>query len=270
MSFQVENLTVRYGEAGEPALRDVSLVFEPGVHTSVLGPNGAGKSTLLRALLGILRPDSGQARFEGRPSMEWPRRELARRVALVSATEEFAFPLKVRELVAMGRHPHLGSWRPAGDSDRDIVATSLREVGLDEFSERYLFTLSAGELQRARLARALAQQADTLLLDEPVAHLDLAHEYNTFRQIAQLTMEKSLTTITVTHHLNLASRFSDRVVLLSDGRVAATGTPQEVFTAERLGAAFGCAVDVRDLGELGRFAIPVAPDGDSNAGGRPR
>lgn len=270
MSFQVENLTVRYGDSEKPALRDVNLVFEPGVHTSVLGPNGAGKSTLLRALLGILRPESGEARFAGRPSPEWPRRELARRVALVSATEDFALPLKVRELVSMGRHPHLGSWRPAGDLDREIVATSMMEVGLEDFSERYLDTLSAGELQRARLARALAQQADTLLLDEPVAHLDLAHEFGTFAQISQLTKEKSLTTITVTHHLNLASRFSDRVVLLSDGQVAATGTPQEVFTAERLGAAFGCAVDVRDFGDLGRFIIPVAPNADSWAGGPSR
>ncbi len=270
MSFRVENLTVRFGDSQVPALRDVSLDFEPGMHTTVLGPNGAGKSTLLRALMGTVRPDSGQARFEGRPSTDWPRRDLARRVALVSATEEFAFPLRVRELVAMGRNPHLGSWRPAGASDREIVATSLREVGLEAFSERRLFTLSAGELQRARLARALAQQADTLLLDEPVAHLDLAHEFSTFEQIAQLTRHKSLTTITVTHHLNLASRFSDRVVLLSEGRVAATGTAQEVFTADRLGAAFGCSVDVRDLGELGRFVVPVTAAGPPNAAGRSR
>jgi ABC-type cobalamin/Fe3+-siderophores transport system ATPase subunit len=260
VSFRLENLTVRYGDAPQPALHRVDLVFEPGVHTTVLGPNGAGKSTLLRALLGTVRPESGSALCDGLPSADWPRRELARRVALVSATEDFAFPLKVRELVAMGRHPHLGSWRPAGVADREIVSQALRDVALEELSERRLFTLSAGELQRARLARALAQQAEILLLDEPVAHLDLAHELSTFQQIARLTAEKSLTTITVTHHLNLASRFSDRVVLMSKGRVTATGTPEEVLTSERLEAAFGCAVEVRDLGDLGRLAVPVAED----------
>jgi iron complex transport system ATP-binding protein len=263
MSFQVRDLTVRFGDAPEPALSDVNLVFEQGVHTTVLGPNGAGKSTLLRALLGTVRPESGVATFEGRPTPDWSRRELARRVALVSATEEFAFPLRVGELVAMGRHPHLGPWRAAGARDREAVSRALHEVGLEELSDRRLFTLSAGELQRARLARALAQQADTLLLDEPVAHLDLAHELKTFRQISQLTSEKSLTTITVTHHLNLASRFSDRVVLLSRGRVTATGTPEEVFTPERLESAFGCAVEVRDLGSLGRLAIPVIQETDN-------
>ena len=260
MSFQARGLTVRYPGASLPALADVDLSFEPGVHTSILGPNGAGKSTLLRALLGTVRPESGEVSFEGRPSADWPRRDMARRVALVSATEDFAFPLTVRELVAMGRHPHLGAWRSPSAVDREIVRAALREVALEDLRERPTATLSAGELQRARLARALAQQADNLLLDEPVAHLDLAHELNTFRQIAELTAKNALTTITVTHHLNLASRFSDRIVLLSGGRVTASGTPEQVLTKERLEETFGCPLEVHDLAELGRLVVPVGPE----------
>jgi len=256
MSFVVEGLTVRYAGAVRPALLDASLKFEPGVHTAVLGPNGAGKSTLLRVLLGLIRPDSGEVRFEGRPTSEWTRREMARRTALVSAGEEFAFPISVQQLVAMGRTPHLGSWRAERPVDREVVRQALHEVDLLELEGRPVSTLSAGELQRARLARALAQESDHLLLDEPTAHLDLGHELATFERIEQLTQEKQLTTITVTHNLNLASRFSDRVVLLSGGRVTAAGRPREVLVAERIEEAFGCPVEVRDLAELGVLAVP--------------
>ncbi len=256
MSFVVEGVTVRYAGAVRPALLDASLKFEPGVHTAVLGPNGAGKSTLLRVLIGLIRPDSGEVRFEGRPTSKWTRREMARRTALVSAGEEFAFPLSVQQLVAMGRTPHLGSWRAERSVDREVVRQALYDVDLLELAGRPVSTLSAGELQRARLARALAQESDHLLLDEPTAHLDLGHELATFERIEQLTQEKQLTTITVTHNLNLASRFSDRVVLLSGGRVTAVGEPREVLVAERIEEAFGCPVEVRDLAELGILAVP--------------
>ncbi len=252
----MEGVSVRYPGADRLALADASLEFEPGVHTAVLGPNGAGKSTLLRVLLGLIRPETGEVRFEGRPASEWTRREMARRTALVAAAEEFAFPLSVRELVQMGRTPHLGAWRAERPVDREVVQQALREVELVELADRPVATLSAGELQRARIARALAQESDHLLLDEPTAHLDLGHELATFSRIAQLTVAKHLTTITITHNLNLASRFSDRIVLLSGGRVTAVGRPREVLVAERVEEAFGCAVEVRDLGDLGILAVP--------------
>ena len=258
MSFVMNGVTVQYAGAAGPALLDASLVFEPGVHTAVLGPNGAGKSTLLRVLLGLIRPAAGEVRFEGRPTSEWTRREMARRTALVSAGEEFAFPLSVRELVTMGRTPHLGSWRAERPVDREVVRQALHDVDLLRLAGRSVSTLSAGELQRARLARALAQESDHLLLDEPTAHLDLGHELATFERIEQLTKEKHLTTITVTHNLNLASRFSDRVVLLSGGRVTAVGEPRDVLVSERIAEAFGCPVEVRDLAELGILAVPTS------------
>ena len=258
MSFVMNGVTVQYADATVPALLDASLTFEPGVHTAVLGPNGACKSTLLRVLVGLIRPAAGQVQFEGRPTSEWTRREMARRTALVSAGEDFAFPLTVQELVAMGRTPHLGPWRAERPVDREVVRQALHDVDLLGLAERSVSTLSAGELQRARLARALAQESDHLLLDEPTAHLDLGHELSTFERVEQLTQKNDLTTITVTHNLNLASRFSDRVVLLSGGRVTAVGEPREVLVAERITEAFGCPVEVRDLAELGLLAVPTS------------
>lgn len=254
----MDGVTAQYAGAAAPALLDASLEFEPGVHTAVLGPNGAGKSTLLRVLLGLIRPAAGEVRFEGRLTSDWTRREMARRTALVSAGEDFAFPLSVQELVAMGRTPHLGAWKAARRVDREVVRQALHDVDLIGLAGRPVSTLSAGELQRARLARALAQESDHLLLDEPTAHLDLGHELATFERIAQLTQEKQLTTITVTHNLNLASRFSDRVVLLSGGRVTALGEPREVLVAERIAEAFGCPIEVRDLADLGVLAVPIS------------
>lgn len=262
MSFLVDRLSVRYPGADRPAVHEASLEFEPGVHTSVLGPNGAGKSTLLRALLGLILPESGEVCFEGRTVSEWPRRQMARRTALVATGEEFAFPLSVRELVCMGRTPHLGAWRSERQMDRQVVQQALVDVELADLAERQVATLSAGELQRARIARALAQEPDHLLLDEPTAHLDLGHELATFERIAQLTKEKSLTTITVTHNLNLASRFSDRVVLLSGGRVTAVGAPRDVLVAEHIEEAYGCPVEVRDLGDLGILAVPRSDEAE--------
>jgi iron complex transport system ATP-binding protein len=258
VSFVAQGVTVQYDGATGPALRDASLEFGSGVHTAVLGPNGAGKSTLLRVLLGLISPTSGEVRFDGRPTVEWTRREMARRAALVAAGEEFAFPLSVRELVAMGRTTHLGPWRAERPVDREVVRQSLHDVDLLDLAERPVATLSAGELQRARLARALAQESDHLLLDEPTAHLDLGHELATFQRIQQLTRTKNLTTISVTHNLNLASRFADRVVLLSRGQVTAVGLPREVLVADRIEEAFGCPVEVRDLGELGVLAVPMS------------
>ncbi len=258
MSFVLESVTARYPGAAEPALREVSLRVREGGHTAVLGPNGAGKSTLLRVLLGLIRPESGQARLDGRPTASFRRREMARRAALVAAGEEFAFPLGVRELVALGRTPHLAAWAGLEGRDRVVVDAALRDLDLERLADRSVSRLSAGELQRVRLARALAQETPILLLDEPTAHLDLAHEVEIFERVSQLIDEKSLTVVTVTHNMNLASRYADRVLLLSGGRVTAEGAPSEVLDGERIERTFGCPVRVEPRGDLGVLVLPLA------------
>ncbi|MGD8496786.1 MAG: ABC transporter ATP-binding protein [Gemmatimonadales bacterium] len=257
MSLGLSGAWARYDGAADWAVRDVSLEFEPGIHSALLGPNGAGKSTVLRLLAGLRACDRGSAHVEGRDSGDWPRRELARRMAFVASTEEDAFPVRVREYVGLGRNPYLGAFHPPSEEDRAIVASALARTDMAELAERHVTNLSAGELQRARVARALAQEPAILLLDEPTAHLDIGHEYAVFDLLSDLVVELSLTIVSVTHNINMASRFASRVVLLREGAVVADGAPESVLTPEHLGTAYGWPVRTLTEPGLGCVAVPV-------------
>lgn len=259
MNLGLSGAWIRYPGATEWAMRDVSLEFTAGVHSAVLGPNGAGKSTLLRALGGLLDCDRGAAFIEGRASGDWPRRELARRMAFVSSTEEDSFPVRVREYVALGRNPYLGAFSPPSDADRAVVASALDRTDLQGLADRYVTNLSAGELQRARVARALAQEPAILLLDEPTAHLDIGHEFAVFDLLSQLVTELSLTVVSVTHNINMASRFASRVVLMRAGAVVADGPPLDVLNPRHLGTAYDWPVHTVRPEGLGCVALPVRP-----------
>jgi iron complex transport system ATP-binding protein len=233
MSFEARNLTVRYRPSAPPALDRVSMAVPRGCFYAVLGPNGSGKSTLMRALLGLVTAESGEARFEERPVGEWTRRDLARRVGAVSQRESTAFPISVRDLVEMGRYPHLGPLRPMTRQDRQAVEEALRRCDASELAEREVGTLSGGEFQRVRIARALAQEPSTLMLDEPTASLDVRHEMAILRLLRDAA-DRGTTVFLVTHHLNLAARFADLALLLDRGHVAAEGVISEVFRRETL------------------------------------
>ncbi|MBX6333064.1 MAG: ABC transporter ATP-binding protein [Gemmatimonadaceae bacterium] len=208
-----------------------------GTTTAIVGPNGAGKSTLLHVLLGLVAPSAGTVLFRGRAITAWPRAELARAIGAVPQEEVPPFPLTVRELVAMGRYPHLGTWQRERREDRDAIADAMRRCDVDALAERAVGTLSGGERQRVRLARALAQRPQVLALDEPTAALDVRHEMAMFELLRSATAS-GLTVVLVTHHLNLAARYADAIVLLDRGRVVARGAPAEVFTAERAESVF--------------------------------
>ncbi|HEX2187350.1 MAG TPA: ABC transporter ATP-binding protein [Longimicrobiaceae bacterium] len=230
-AWRCEGVTFRYPGAERPAVDGVALEVPAGAVTAVLGPNGSGKSTLLRLLLGTLSPAAGAVRFGGRAVGEWSRAEMAREVGVVPQAEESPFPMTTRELVAMGRYPYLGAFRREGPADRRAVEEALRRADVEELAGRLVGTLSGGELQRARIARALAQEPATLALDEPTAALDVAHEMAIFELLRELG-HAGTTVLLVTHNLNLAARYADRLVVLDRGRVAADGTPREVLTAE--------------------------------------
>lgn len=233
MTFEADELSVRYRTGQRRALDRVSMAVPSGAFYAVLGPNGSGKSTLMKALLGRVTPEGGRAMVGDRPVEEWNRRELARRVGAVSQRESAAFPLSVRELVEMGRYPHLGALRPLGRGDREAVHAALERCDALALADRDVGTLSGGEFQRVRIARALAQQPAALMLDEPTSSLDIRHEMAILRLLREAA-DEGRTVVLVTHHLNLAARFADRVLLLHQGRVAAEGAVPEVFTAETL------------------------------------
>lgn len=252
--FEAAGLTFRYPGAAAPALSDVELRVLPGEVRAVLGPNGSGKSTLLKLLLGALRPDAGRALYAGRPLGEWPRRELAARVGVVHQAEEAVFPISVREMVAMGRYPHLGAWRGEGPADRRAIELALERCDIGHLALRSVATLSGGERQRARLARALAQEPETLVLDEPTASLDIRHEMQILELAAALARESGVTVLLVTHNLNLAARYADRLLLLDAGRIAAEGTPRAVLTRETIERVYRWPVAITEHPGPGRDA----------------
>jgi iron complex transport system ATP-binding protein len=231
--IRVEELVVRYPRSAAPALDGVSLGAERGRVTAVVGPNGSGKTTIVRALLRIQPVASGRITIDGVPLPSLDRLDLARRVAIVPQREEIVFPLPVREYVALGRYPHEGPWRAATLEDHGAVERALGLAGVEAFAERRTDELSGGEWQRVRIARALAQGGEALVLDEPTTFLDVAHEMAMFELFATLAA-RGLAVLIVSHQLNLVARFADALVLLSRGRVAAAGVPAAVMRAETL------------------------------------
>ncbi len=236
MTFTANALRFRYPGAARPALEDVAVTVPAGTFYCVIGPNGSGKSTLLRVLLGLLPADAGSVLLDGKPVQQWSRRDIARRVGVVAQSEEMVFPIGVRALVEMGRYPHLGPFRSAAPSDHEAVARAMARCEVTEFADRPISTLSGGERQRVRLARALAQEPLAYALDEPTASLDIAHEMMIFELLARLVRFDGATVLVITHNLNLAARYADRLLILDRGRVAAEGRPVDVVTRETVEA----------------------------------
>jgi len=224
---------IRYPRAAANAVDGVSFDVPAGRLVAVAGPNGSGKSTLVRALLRLQPLAGGAVTIDGEPLEAIERRAFARRVAVVPQRETVVFPLAVREYVAFGRYPHEGPWRAAGAADDEAIDRALELAGVAAFAARGTQALSGGEWQRVRIARALAQGGDALVLDEPTTFLDIAHEMAMFELFARLARDGQAVLL-VSHQLNLLARFADRIVLLHRGRVAADGAPAAVMRGEIL------------------------------------
>ena len=242
--LDVRGVSYRYPGARTEALHDVALALGAGDFHAVLGPNGSGKTTLVRVALGVLAPHQGAARLLGRPAAGWSRRELARIAAVVPQREENLFPQRVRDTVLLGRYPHLSLWGAERPADHAAVARALEGCDVAHLADRWIWTLSGGEYQRVRLARALAQEPRLLVLDEPTSSLDVRHEMELFELARRLADESRLAVLLITHHLNLAARFADRVLLLSEGGVVAHGPPGDVLTREAVERVFGWPVAI--------------------------
>jgi len=258
MIVHAENVTVTYPGRDTPAVAGVSLGLEPGTLVGIVGPNGSGKTTLLRAILGTLPLSAGSVTMLGRPVADWRPRDLARQVAVVTQREEMLFPLTVEETVALGRYAHLAPLAAQGGHDRSVVREAMDRASVTEFASRRTHTLSGGEWQRVRIARALAQEPRVLVLDEPTASLDVRHEMEVFELIHRLAGD-GIATLLVSHHLNLASRYADRLLLLHRGRVAAEGPPAAVLRPEIITDCFGWRVAVTSWCDGAPQVIPLKP-----------
>jgi iron complex transport system ATP-binding protein len=263
-ALEATGLTVRYPNASAPALDSVTMVVPRGSFYAVLGPNGSGKSTLLRALLGMVPHAAGQTRVSGRPISDWDRRALAREAGVVPQSESVTFPVSVRELVAMGRYPYLGALQSETSADRRAISEAMRVCDVENLADRFLSTLSGGEIQRTRLARALAQEPNILILDEPTASLDVRHEMEIL-ELLRASANQGMTIFLITHHLDLAARFADRLLILDGGRVAAEGLPREVLTEETLQRVYEWPISVSDDPATG--ALHMTPLSRTKASG---
>ncbi|MDI3258004.1 MAG: ABC transporter ATP-binding protein [Kyrpidia sp.] len=235
-AVEVDGIWKSYGE--RQVLQNVSFSVSPGMVMGVIGPNGSGKSTLVRLLSGVDRPDRGTVLLDGLPVNAYPRRVLARRMAVLPQTPLVPFAFSVYDTVMMGRHPHLKPLRGETARDRRVVERILAETGLTELAGMRVDRLSGGQRQLVALAMVLTQEPDVLVLDEPTTFLDLGHQARMLDFLRRQRV-RPLAVVMVLHDLNLAALYADRILLLNRGRVEALGSAADVLTEDHIDAVYG-------------------------------
>jgi len=240
LKLTINNLSFSY--AGIPILKDIALNVELGELVSIVGPNGSGKSTLLKCVNRILKTGPNSILLDGKDASKFSTKELSKLMGYVPQTSISAFPFTVYDVVMMGRKPYV-HWS-VGEQDNEIVVQMMDLLGISHLAMRQFSALSGGEQQKVIIARALAQQPQILLLDEPTSSLDIKHQLDILCILKSLAKSKGHAVIVTLHDLNLASRFSDRLFMLKRGRVYATGTPEEVLTAQNIEEVYEIKTDV--------------------------
>jgi len=240
----VKNLSCGYGSIR--ILDSVGFEVKKGEHFGIIGPNGSGKTTLLKTITKLIKPEFGSVIIDGKDSKKWGVKELSRKLAVVSQNTQ-ASSMTVEDFVLLGRIPYYKRFQlMESQRDIDISEHCMELTGTLKFKNRYMTELSGGERQLVFIARALAQEPEIILLDEPVTHLDISHQVKVLDIIKTLNGQKGLTAITVIHDLNLASEYCDRLLLLSKGRVYSIGLPSEVLTYQAIEEVYGTIVIVKE------------------------
>lgn len=260
MHIKINDLVFSYSSV--PVLRDITIDLTGPKFVSIMGPNGVGKSTLIHCINKILTPTSGTVMIDDRNVKDISLKEMAKNVGYVPYTSSDTFPLNVVDTVLMGRHPH-SQWGSL-DKDLDIVYDTLRMLGISSLAMRSFNELSAGQHQKVVLARGLVQEPSILLLDEPTSNLDVRHQLDVTRLLKQLSVDKQILVIMISHDINIAAKYSDEVIMMSGGTVFAVGTPKDVITPENLREVYGVeAAVIEDMGVphvILRSAIPMDED----------
>lgn len=264
MTVDINKISHYYGDS--PVLKNLSFSVSKGDFFIIIGPNGSGKTTLMNAVSGILNPQEGRVEIFGRSIQSYNRKDLAKTIAFVPQMFPADFPFSVTEMVLMGRSPHLGMLGIEKEEDIKLAKQAMNFTEVKHLAHRKLNQLSGGERQRVFIARAICQEPQVILLDEPTASLDLAHQVKIMDLMDRLKREKGITIIMVSHDLNLAAMYGDRLLLLNRGEAVSLGLPQEVLTLHRLEATYGCRLLV-DESPLGKFPrITLVPQKHVGAG----
>lgn len=264
----LETEELAFGYPGRTIGAEVNLSLQTGEVVVLLGPNGCGKTTLFKTLLGLLPPRSGEVRLFGRRLSALGRAEVAREMGYVPQAYAGYFPFTVFDTVLMGRTAHLGPFRSPGRRDREIAWQALEGLGIDSLAEQSYTRVSGGQRQLGLIARALAQQPQVLVMDEPTASLDFGNQIKVLERIRSLA-DDGLAVVLSTHHPDHAFQCADRVAILHEGRVVQVGSPEAVITADTLRAVYGVAVDVHTLADRASGAARVCVPRFSDAGRQP-
>ena len=252
-AIEVHNLSHSYGKF--PVLKNLSFSVPKGDFFIIIGPNGSGKTTLMKVMSGILKHQSGQLNILERSIENYTRKALAQTLSFVPQTIPVDFPFTVTEVVLMGRSPYLGMLGLEQQKDLEIAQQAITFTGIEHLAHRKLDQLSGGEQQRVFIARAICQQPRIILLDEPTASLDLSHQVRLMDLMERLKCDKGVTVVMVSHDVNLAAMYGDRLLLINQGEIVQLGTPDKVLTFQTLEEAYGCTllVDESPLGKIPRI-----------------
>ncbi len=250
--LSIHELNFRYKNIN--ALEGVGLKLNKGEILSIVGPNGAGKTTLLKCIVRIVKPERGTILIDGKDASQMKRLDLARCVGYVPQSSPSKFPITVFDAVLMGRRPYI-TWKPS-KKDLEVVADLLMSMDLEDLALRGFDELSGGEKQKVLLARAFAQDPNYLLFDEPTSNLDLRHQMEVMEMISGMVREKGVAAILAMHDLNLASRFSDRILMLNAGKIFCNGEPLQVMTVENIRSVYGVEVTI-NLSDGHPYIVPI-------------
>lgn len=242
MKIKIDNL--EFGYSSVPVLKDITADLTGPKFVSILGPNGVGKSTLIHCINKILSPTGGSVFIDGRDVKDYTVKEMSKEIGYVPYSANDSFPLTVVDTVLMGRHPH-SKWGSL-NRDLEIVYETLKKLGISHLAMRPFNALSAGQHQKVMLARGLVQEPRILLLDEPTSNLDIRHQLDVTRMLKELTMEKGILTIMISHDISITAKYADEILMMSNGTIYAHGTPSEVITEENLSAVYGVKAKIID------------------------
>lgn len=255
-AVQIENLSFKYDT--DQVLKDIDVEIPKGSFVGILGPNGSGKTTLLKNICNILKPDNGKILVNNKNVSNIKYRELAKIIAVVHQTSEIQFQFSVFDVVLMGRFPYLSRFQSEGKKDIEIAKEAMLSTGTWELRDKSINEISGGERQRVMIARALTQQPEILILDEPISHLDIKYQIGILDLCKKLNVENQITVIMTLHDINLAGRYSDYLILLDKGRIKVMDIPEKVLTQENISNVYDIEVDIfKRNGDKTPYIIPV-------------